>query len=157
MEIGAREATTEDLSELRRLYRGLEAEMKALEDLWPLADGLAEPLEAAFEAAIDADDTAVIVGTIDGIPFGFLLGRAEPMLPQADGRRIAAIRLIFTDLEAREVGVGEAMAERYLSAARAAGIELFDAHVAPGHRLAKNFFESHGFSARRIVMHRGEG
>ncbi len=78
------------------------------------------------------------------------------MLPQAGGRTIGAIRLIFTDPEAREVGVGEAMMELYLREARAGGIGFFDAHVAPGHRLAKNFFESHGFSARRIVMHHGD-
>lgn len=156
MDIAAREATPEDLSELCRLYRGLEAEMRALESLWPLADGLAEPVDVGLGAAIADADTDVIVGTIDGIPFGFLLGRTESMLPQADGRLIASIRLIFTHPEAREVGVGEAMMDRYLSVARAADIEFFDAHVAPGHRLAKNFFESHGFSARRIVMHRGE-
>jgi hypothetical protein len=45
----------------------------------------------------------------------------------------------------------------FLDGETAAGIGYFDAHVAPGHRLAKNFFESHGFSARRIVMHRTLG
>jgi hypothetical protein len=33
------------------------------------------------------------------------------------------------------------------------GIEAFDAVVSPGHREAKNFYEAHGFSARRITMH----
>jgi hypothetical protein len=36
---------------------------------------------------------------------------------------------------------------------RERGISKFDAHVLPGHRLAKNFFEAGGFSARSIVMH----
>jgi hypothetical protein len=36
---------------------------------------------------------------------------------------------------------------------RALGIRLFDARVLPGHRLAKNFFEAGGFSARLIIMH----
>jgi hypothetical protein len=36
---------------------------------------------------------------------------------------------------------------------RERGITKFDAHVLPGHRLAKNFFEAGGFSARSIIMH----
>jgi hypothetical protein len=40
-----------------------------------------------------------------------------------------------------------------LAELRQRGISKFDAHVLPGHRLAKNFFESGGFSARSIVMH----
>ena len=32
----------------------------------------------------------------------------------------------------------------------------FDVRVLPGHRLAKNFFEANGFSARLIVMHRDD-
>ena len=39
---------------------------------------------------------------------------------------------------------------------RAMGHHLFDAHVLPGHRLAKNFFEAGGFSARTIVMHHSD-
>ena len=52
------------------------------------------------------------------------------------------------------VGVGEAMLEAYLDLERDDGVTLFDAHVTPGHRLTKNFFESKGFSARSILMHR---
>jgi hypothetical protein len=45
------------------------------------------------------------------------------------------------------------MIEAYLTAERARGVTLFDAHVTPGHRPTKNFFESKGFAARSIVMH----
>jgi hypothetical protein len=45
------------------------------------------------------------------------------------------------------------MRERALSILRERGITKFDAHVLPGHRLAKNFFEAGGFSARSIIMH----
>lgn len=130
--------------------------MRDLEEMWPLADGLPEPVEAALEAEVADPASTLVVGTLDDVPLGFLLGRPEPTLPQAGGRIIGSIRLIYTDPEAREVGIGEAMMERYLATAREAGAAVFDAHVAPGHRLAKNFFESHGFSARSIVMHRGD-
>jgi len=56
--------------------------------------------------------------------------------------------------EAREVGVGEAMADALVAHCddrRCIGI---DAPALPGHRAAKNFFEAHGFTARALVMHR---
>ena len=61
------------------------------------------------------------------------------------------------DPEARTVGVGETMLEGALAALRRRGIRRFDAIVSPGHRLAKNFFESAGFSARRITMYHRDG
>jgi hypothetical protein len=48
------------------------------------------------------------------------------------------------------------MMDAFMIDARARGITLFDAHVSPGHRESKNFFESHGFTARSIVMHRSD-
>ena len=71
----------------------------------------------------------------------------------AAGERIGSIRVVFTEPEAREVGVGEAMLDAILAHLRGSDHRLFDAHVLPGHRLVKNFFESGGFSARSIVMH----
>jgi hypothetical protein len=49
------------------------------------------------------------------------------------------------------------MIQIVLAEFRASGHRLFDARVSPGHRLAKNFFESNGFSARLIVMHHADG
>ena len=156
MQVTARPAEAGDIPALARLYRLLETEMAVLEEVWPLADGVPDPIEGSLAGAIDDPGATLLVGCIDGVPLGFLLGRREGLLPQAGGAELAAVRLIFTEFEAREVGVGEAMLARYLSEERQAGIALADAHVAPGHRLAKNFFESAGFSARRIVMNRDE-
>jgi ribosomal protein S18 acetylase RimI-like enzyme len=149
----ARLASMADLASLVALYRSLEQEMIALHGMWPLADGLDEPVEGSFREAIDDPDSLVLVGEIDGYPFGFLLARVESMLAQADGERIGSIRLIFVEPDAREVAIGEAMREEALSILRGRGITKFDAHVLPGHRLAKNFFEAGGFSARSIIMH----
>jgi ribosomal protein S18 acetylase RimI-like enzyme len=66
---------------------------------------------------------------------------------------VGAIRLIYVDQEAREVALGEEMRDMALQAMRERGISKFDAHVLPGHRLAKNFFEAGGFAARSIIMH----
>lgn len=152
MKVDARDATIQDLPTLELLYRKLESEMTALHAMWPIADGLDEPVSDSLAAALDDVDTVVLVGSIDGYPFGFLLARVEETLIQSGGQRIGSIRLIFVEQDAREVAVAEEMREEALALLRERGITKFDAHVLPGHRLAKNFFESGGFSARSIVM-----
>lgn len=150
--VAARPATAADLSDLLRLYRLLEAEMEALRGLWKEADGLPEPIEDALADAVADPETLVYVGTADDVPFGFILAYSAPLLPQAAGQRMATIKLVFTEEEARGVGVGEAMRDTVVDELRAQGHRWFDAHVLPGHRLAKNFFEAGGFSARFIIM-----
>ncbi|MEX2622891.1 MAG: GNAT family N-acetyltransferase [Acidimicrobiia bacterium] len=156
MEVSARRAVNEDLSSLVAMYRELEKEMVALHAMWPLADGLAEPVDQSLEAALDDPDALVYLGTIDAYPLGFLLARVEDLLPQAGDERIGSIRLVFVEKDAREVGVGEAMRKLALEDMRSRGLRRFDAHVLPGHRLVKNFFEAGGFAARSIVMHHAD-
>lgn len=153
---GARRASEDDLPELVRLYRLLEEEQAALKSLWPVADGLAEPVEGSFAEIVDDPDSILVIGTIDDVPLGFMWMRREALLPQAGGAEIGSARLVFVEPGARGVGVGEAMITMVMEDFRARGIDLFDSHVSPGHRLAKNFFESNGYSARRIVMHHSE-
>lgn len=146
----------DDVPTLTTLYHSLSAEMEALRPMWPLADGIAEPVADSLTAMTDDPTWLMYVGRIEEHIVGFLFGHDEPLLPQADGERIGSIRFIYTDPGAREVGVGEAMVGAFITDAQARGIRRFDAHVSPGHRHAKNFFESHGFKARAIVMHRDE-
>jgi ribosomal protein S18 acetylase RimI-like enzyme len=153
IEVEARLASSDDLDDLLTLYEGLTAEMEALHPMWPLADGLPEPVSESMALALKDPDTVVVLGTIDEVPLGFLLVRIEDLLPQADGMQVGAIRFVFVDHPAREVGVGEAMLALALSRLRERGLHRFDAHVLPGHRLVKNFFEAGGFAARSITMH----
>lgn len=153
MKVAARIATEGDLDVLVGLYGSLEEEMIGLHTMWPVADGLDEPIDESFRDALANPDTVVLIGEIDGFPFGFLMARVERLLAQADGEQVGSIRLIYVDHDAREVAVGEEMREEALSILRERGLTKFDAHVLPGHRLAKNFFESGGFSARSIIMH----
>jgi ribosomal protein S18 acetylase RimI-like enzyme len=156
MEVTARQAEAADLPVLVSLYGQLAEEMTSLHPMWPLADGLPEPIDLSFSDALADQDTIVYLGMIDGYPLGFLLARVEDLLPQAKGERVGSIRMVFVDADAREVGIGESMREMALGELRARGLKRFDAHVLPGHRLVKNFFEAGGFSARSIVMHHGD-
>jgi ribosomal protein S18 acetylase RimI-like enzyme len=153
MKLDAPEASHSDIPTLEDLYQGLEEEMTALHPMWPLADGLPDPVDKTFAQAIEDEDALVLLGRIDGYPFGFMLVRVEEMLNRAKGERLAAIRLIYVDPEAREAGVGEVMLQTALERLRSRGVSKFDAHVLPGHRLVKNFFEAGGFAARSIIMH----
>lgn len=150
----ARRANRSDVALLEGLYRDLAAEMDAIKPIWSSADGLPEPVLEAFGILLEDPTAHAYLGEIDGVPVGFLVARDEELLPQAAGRRVAAVRLIFTLADARGVGVGEAMIGLFLADAGERGIGEFDAHVSPGHRESKNFFESNGFKARSIVMHR---
>jgi ribosomal protein S18 acetylase RimI-like enzyme len=153
VKVSARRATSDDLTTLESLYRKLEKEMESLHTMWPLADGLDEPVVDSFRQSLDQPDTLILIGEIDEYPFGFLLARVELLLAQAGGELVGAIRLIYVDEDAREVALGEKMREMALDILRQRGITKFDAHVLPGHRLAKNFYEAGGFSARSIIMH----
>ena len=135
------------------MYRRLVDEMREYHPMWELADGLSEPVDEVFDQALKDPDSVIYLGMIDDVILGFIMARSEPLLSQAGGQRVGSIRLVFTEPEAREVGVGEAMRDAILAHLRAVGHRLFDAHVLPGHRLVKNFFESGGFAARSIVMH----
>jgi len=151
--VTARKASNDDVPSLVRLYRGLEEEMTALHPMWPLADGLAEPIEASFEGLMEDPESLVVIGELDGYPFGFATAKVEEILTQAKGEKVGSIRLIYVEPGAREVALGEEIREFVLDLLRQRGISKFDAHVLPGHRLAKNFFEAGGFSARSIIMH----
>ena len=154
--VTARLARAEDLDIFVHLYRRLEAEMVAIHPMWPRADGLEEPVEQSFLDRVADVGARVYLGEVDGHPLGFIYGRSESLLAHEGGTRIAAIRLVFVEEEARGVGLGEIMRDTLMEDFRSLGHELFDAHVLPGHRLAKNFFEAGGFSARSIVMHHSD-
>jgi ribosomal protein S18 acetylase RimI-like enzyme len=153
MEINVRTAVNGDIFRLVSLYGTLESEQVVRKPIWALTDGLDERFDLSLFHAIETPDSFVLVGEIDGVIVGFLWATIEPMLERAGGERIGRIRLIYTEPEARGVGIGHEMLETVLAQLRAEGIARFDAPVGPGQREAKNFFEGHSFAARSIIMH----
>jgi len=156
MTVSSRLAQPDDIGDLKRLYARLAAEQRAIRSIWPYADGLPEPVGRALSRLVEQPEGVVAMGFIDGVPLGFLAGFEQPLLDPIADRNIGVVQLIFTDHDARGVGVGAAMLDVAMEEFRDRGIDLFDARVSPGHRMAKNFFESHGFKARSITMHYGE-
>ena len=157
MDIDARIAGPADLPAVAELYAGLEQEMVDLKAVWRVTEALPEPAAAALEALIGDAGTLVLIATAWGVPAGFLVGEVTGLLPQAGDATHGVIRYIYTDPGFREIGVGEALMGAFRDWAAARGVTGLDAHVSPGHRLAKNFFESNGLTARHIVMHGGSG
>jgi GNAT superfamily N-acetyltransferase len=153
MNISARPAVNSDVLRLVALYREMEQEQTVRKPIWALTDGLDERFDLSLFRAIEAADSTVLVGQIDDAAVGFLWATIEPMLNRANGSMIGRIRLIFTEQDARGVGVGHTMLVEVMDLLRARGIRYFDAPVGPGQRAAKNFFESHAFAARSIIMH----
>ena len=156
MQITVREAANADIFRLVSLYRTMEDEQIQRKPIWALTDGLDERFDMSLFHALSEDESWVLAGEIDDVIVGFLWMTIEPMLDRAGGSRIGRIRLIYTEPEARGVGVGHEMLGHAMDELRALGITHFDAPVGPGQRAAKNFFEAHGFAARSIIMHHAD-
>lgn len=153
MDINVRTAVNGDIFRLVSLYGTLESEQTVRKPIWAMTDGLDERFDLSLFHAIEQPDSFVLVGELEGVIVGFLWATIEPMLDRAGGAQIGRIRLIYTEPEARGVGIGHAMLEAALADLRSLGVTHFDAPVGPGQREAKNFFEGHGFAARSIIMH----
>jgi GNAT superfamily N-acetyltransferase len=148
----ARPATEEDIPSVAELSRAAIAELKPMRGgaVWAAQEARQEPIEDQLARLLSADDTRVLVGTIDDVPVGYAVAHLERL---ADGSVLGVVDDIFVDAEARGVGLGEAMMGDLVDWCRARGCFGMDAMALPGHRLTKNFFEESGFTARKIVMH----
>lgn len=146
---GARPATPDDLGHLARLAAAARAEVAGRRggDLWARREARRPPLAAL----LDDPAARLVVGTLDGVPTGYGLLRIETL---EEPPPLARIVELYVEPPARAVGVGEAIVEALHTEAVAVGCGGIDAFALPGDRATKNFFETHGFVARLLVMHR---
>lgn len=149
----ARLATDEDVAVLATLARGALEELVDLRGgrLFAAREGRPEPVEDTLSADLANQDATVVVGTIDGTPMGYGVGRTELL---RDGRRLGIVTDLYVEAGARSVGVGEVVMGRLLAWFTERGCIGADATALPGNRATKNFFEESGFTARLLVMHR---
>jgi GNAT superfamily N-acetyltransferase len=100
---------------------------------------------------LDRPDALVLVGALDGVVVGFAVSSYEV---DARGTRWGRLGACFVEPEARAVGVGRLLLERSLTWMAEEGCAGVDGTALPGDRGAKSFFESAGFKARLLIMHR---
>ena len=108
---------------------------------------------AAVRPYVESDHRLALVGTLDGWVAGAVLCRADAV----DGRTRGVVDLCFVEPGARGVGLGQELLERSLTWFGDRGCDGVDGTALPGDREAKQFFESAGFKARLLVMHRPLG
>jgi GNAT superfamily N-acetyltransferase len=149
----ARPAGPGDLPDLARLAGEAVAELVPQRggEMWARTIGRRPPFEEGMAAALDDPDVLVLVGTVATSVVGYAVARLDPV---ADGHSLVVIEDLFTEPDARCVGVGEAMLDQVVSWGTERGAIGVDAVVLPGARETKNFFESFGLKARAIVVHR---
>ncbi len=148
----ARRATVDDLDLILDLAAELRAELEPMRGggLWSITAAYPEPLHATFGALLERDDACLVVGTIDGSVVGF---GACGVAVLRDGTKLGQIVELFVTEEARGVSVGETILNELVAFCRDSGCAGVDAFALPGHRTAKNFFETAHFTARALVMH----
>jgi GNAT superfamily N-acetyltransferase len=103
-------------------------------------------MRAAMVSLTDRSDTCVLIGTFDAVPVGFAI--AVEHAPLAD------VAAIYVDPEARALSIGEALLGEVIDWARGRGLEGITAEALPGDRSTKNFFETFGLVAHRLIVYR---
>lgn len=153
MEEHARAATEADLEVVGVLAQRAIDELRPHRGgaVWSRQTARPEPVEESIRAAWAAPDHHVTVGLIDDVVVGYAVVRFDVL---RDGGRLAIIEDIYTEPEARAVGIGEALMDDALAWSREQGCFGIDALALPGDRETKNFFETAGLVARAIVVHR---
>jgi GNAT superfamily N-acetyltransferase len=148
-----RVATEDDLPRLAELARLAIAELTPMKggDVWRDREGRQEPIDESLKMDLADPHTRVLCGTIDGAVIGYAVVRIEPL---PGGGLLGVLEDIFVEAGAREVGVGEALVEDVTDWCRDAGCIGIDSFALPGNRSTKNFFETFGFTARMLVVHK---
>ena len=150
---GVRRAVPEDADRLAQLTAEAVAEQVEGRGgrIWSQREARGVPAQVTLAAAITDPGQLVLAGTIDDAVIGYVVTRTEPL---ADGTLLGVVTDIYVEPEARGIGVGEVMIDEVLSWCAEQGCVGVDALALPGNRNTKNFFETFGFKARALVVHR---
>ncbi len=151
-----REAAAADAGRIVDLAQEFEAEMATRRGaalLRPDDAGVTDPLNGTEDVtALLADpERTALVGSLDEWIAGVALLRIAG--GPGDDRR-GVIESCYVEPGARGVGLGHLLLEQALEWFGARRVTGVDGTAYPGDREAKSFFESAGFKARLLVMHR---
>lgn len=149
----ARPATAADVPRLAELAAAAVAEQSESRggSVWSVREARAVPASPSLASEVDDPARLLLAGTIDDAVVGYAAVRTEVL---RDGRRLGVLTDVYVEPEARAVGVGERLLEAVLAWCAERGCSGVDALALPGNRETKNFFETFGFTARALVVHR---
>jgi len=152
-EVSAREAVVDDLGAIIDIaQQGLDEQRDARGGpIWAVRETRSAPFELSLREALTDPDHLVLVGTIDDVVVGYAAVRAELM---RSGEALGVIEDLHVLEGAREVGVAESIIDLVIPWCEARNCVGIDALALPGNRSTKNFFESFGFKARLLTVHR---
>ncbi|HSH23143.1 MAG TPA: GNAT family N-acetyltransferase [Acidimicrobiales bacterium] len=149
----ARRATPEDLDVLACLAERAVAEQADERGgaVWAQRETRPLPARSSLQAALDDPLQLVVAGTIDDVVVGYGAARLERL---RNDELLGVVTDLFVEPEARGVGVGEELIALILDWCSHRGCVGVDALALPGNRETKNFFETFGFTARALIVHR---
>jgi len=150
-----RTATADDLDRVIELLVDFRADRAGRRgaELVRSEDGLGalpEPTEAFVAPYVTGPTRTALLGTLDDWVAAVALCRVD----DGGGERRGVLDVCFVEPGAREVGLGRLLVDEALAWCASVGCTGVDGTALPGDREAKNFFESAGFKARLLVMHR---
>ena len=119
--------------------------------VWSVRETRNQPYLASFESALHDPDQAVWIGMIDDTPVGYAASKVELL---RSGETLGRISDIWVDPEARSIGVGESLVTAVVSWCTERNCVGIDSMALPGNRATKNFFETFGFKARLLTVHK---
>ena len=119
--------------------------------VWSRREVRTRPFEESIAEALERPDSAVWIGEIDGAPVGYAIAAVEPL---QTGEMLGRVTDLYVAPGAREVSVGETLIGEVLEWCTERGCVGVDSMALPGNRATKNFFETFGFTARLLVLHR---
>ena len=119
--------------------------------IWSRRETQPTPHRMSVEQAFHDPDQEIWVGTIDEVIVGYAICRLEVL---RTGELLAMVTDLFVLEGAREVAIGEIMMNEIVPWCEARECVGIDALALPGNRQTKNFFETFGFKARLLTVHR---
>ena len=150
---GAREATVDDLDAIVALAQFCLDEQRDGRGgpIWAVRESRPAPFELSLREAIHSPDDVLFVGTIDEVVVGYAAVRVEHL---RSGDLLGVVDDLVVHADARAVGVGEAMIRLVIAWCDVRHCVGIDSLALPGNRATKNFFETFGFKARLLTVHR---
>jgi GNAT superfamily N-acetyltransferase len=106
--------------------------------------------------ASEGPSRVLLVGTFAATTVGLATGHIAGESPTGE-HRLGRVDCCYVEPDARQVGVGTALVEELLSWFATRGCTDLDALALPGDRHTKQLYETAGFKARLLILHRRLG